>query len=72
MQRTEQVSVPGRSNQPVGMASIGFAAFWPNGGGIKPQELGENNHNQTTMQTPQSTNDDDPVTSGATNDYNSD
>lgn len=34
--RAEQVSTPGRSNQPVGIAQIGFAAFWPKGGGLMP------------------------------------
>lgn len=36
LERMDQVSVPGRSNQPVGMAQIGFACFWPNGGGLLP------------------------------------
>jgi hypothetical protein len=36
LERMEQVSVPGRSNQGVGMAQIGFACFWPNGGGPLP------------------------------------
>lgn len=50
MQRAEVVSVPGRSNQPVGMAQIGFAAFWPNGGGLKPTET-ENDKTKMHSQT---------------------
>lgn len=38
LERAEQVSIPGRSNQPVGMAQIGFACFWPNGGGLLPSK----------------------------------
>ena len=36
LERAERASVPGRSSQPVGFASIGFAGFWPEGGGLLP------------------------------------
>lgn len=36
LERAERACVPGRSNQPVGFASIGFAGFWPEGGGLLP------------------------------------
>jgi hypothetical protein len=47
LERTEVVSVPGRSSQPFGMAQIGFAVFWPDGGGIMPSP---SNSNETAMQ----------------------
>lgn len=40
METAERPSVPGRSKQPVGLAQIGFACFWPNGGGLLPGKLG--------------------------------
>ena len=65
LERMEQVSVPGRSNQGVGIAQIGFACFWPNGGGLLPVTAGnspsmENDNSQarpqlaTTMEEPAS------------------
>jgi len=38
LEHAKHVAIPGHSNQPVGFASIGFAAFWPNGGGLLPLE----------------------------------
>jgi len=28
-------SLPGRSDRPAGMAQMGYACFWPNGGGLR-------------------------------------
>lgn len=28
-------SVPGRSNHPAGLSQLGYACFWPKGGGLK-------------------------------------
>ena len=36
LQRMEEAPIPGRSNQPVGLAQIGWACFWPKGGGLLP------------------------------------
>jgi hypothetical protein len=37
LQQAEMVSTlpPGRSPRPAGMAQLGYACFWPNGGGLK-------------------------------------
>lgn len=37
LQQAELVSTlpPGRSFRPAGMAQLGYACFWPNGGGLK-------------------------------------
>jgi len=32
---TEMVSMPGRSPKPAGIAQMGYACFWPKGGGLK-------------------------------------
>jgi hypothetical protein len=32
---TEMVGMPGRINRPAGLSQMGFACFWPNGGGLK-------------------------------------
>lgn len=35
MERAEMVSLPGgRSPRPAGIAQMGYACFWPNGGGL--------------------------------------
>lgn len=35
LENAEMVSTPGQSNRPVGIAQMGYACFWPNGGGQK-------------------------------------
>ena len=36
LDRTQMVkALPGRSNRPAGMSQMGYACFWPNGGGLK-------------------------------------
>lgn len=53
LERAEQVSIPGRSNQPVGIAQIGFACFWPNGGGLLPPGSSTTSSSQNTTMPPQ-------------------
>jgi hypothetical protein len=46
----EQPDVPGRSKQPVGLALIGFACFWPEGGGLMPPSPSPGNNSQKDPQ----------------------
>lgn len=34
LERTELVGLPGRSGKPGGLSQMGYACFWPNGGGL--------------------------------------
>ena len=34
LQDTEMVAVPGRTNRPAGLCQMGYACFWPKGGGV--------------------------------------
>ena len=64
LERAQHVSVPGRSNQPVGFASIGFAAFWPNGGGPLPSSSSvTSTPTSTSTPTPTSTESDNTLQS---------
>ncbi|CAB9503247.1 expressed unknown protein [Seminavis robusta] len=67
MKRMEQASAPGRSNQPVGMAQIGFACFWPNGGGLAPASPPSSTSGGAesgSMQPKVTTGEEEPVTQG--------
>ena len=55
LERAERASIPGRSNQPVGFASIGFAGFWPEGGGLLPSSSASTTAASTTAQAATST-----------------
>ena len=59
-------SIAGRSSKPGGLSQIGYACFWPNGGGLKEGYLHNalHNHNQpphdTHQQPQQSPSDSNP------------
>ena len=46
---TEMVGMPGRISRPAGLGQMGFACFWPNGGGVK-EGLASDNKNRETLQ----------------------
>ena len=49
--KAEMVSLPGgRSPRPAGIAQIGYACFWPNGGGMKEGNTGDQNSAATEDQ----------------------
>jgi len=46
--RTEMVvdTITGRSSRPAGLSQMGYACFWPNGGGVKEGVLNQGHHPQ--------------------------